>query len=285
MKFAYYPGCSLHSSALEYDISLRNMLWKLGVELVEIEDWICCGSMAVKSLSRLTAVSLPAKNLALTFQNGYTDLVTPCSACYFNLKKAGYEIHNNPELRSKVKDIIESPLSQEVNVIHPLQLLYERIDHNLILDKIVKSDFTVKVACYYGCLITRPPELNTFDVSEYPESMDELLKLSGFETVPWSYKTDCCGSSFGIIEPEIVLNLLYKIFKEAKDFEADVIAVACPLCYANLDGRQAEVSHKFEMEFNIPILYFSQLMGIALGVPESGIGLWKPMVDPAKLFA
>jgi len=279
MKYAYYPGCSLHSTAKEYDRSLRAVCEKVGIELEEVKNWICCGSTPAHTTSKLLSLALPLKNLAEIEKSGFREVIAPCAACFSRFKLAWHEIDNEPRLAAEVEGIIEHKFRDGVKVYHPLDILSNNMGLSK-LTELVKNDLSgLKVVCYYGCLLTRPPKVMEFDVCEYPQSMDKILQALGIPTLDWSYKTDCCGASFALTRTEIVLKLSHDILEAAKSVGADAIAVACPMCQANLDTRQEEIEKKYQTTYHLPIFYFTQLVGISLGIPAEKLLLTRHLVD------
>jgi heterodisulfide reductase subunit B len=279
MKYAYYPGCSLHSTGKEYDKSLRAVCEKVDIELEEVKGWICCGSTPAHSTSKLLSLALPSQNLTEVGKSGFEEVVVPCAECFSRFKIAQHEIASDSELAEKVKWIIEAKLRNDIKVSHPLEVLSG--DEQLTkLSNLAKSDLSgLKVACYYGCLLTRPPKVTGFDICEYPQSMDQILQAVGVQTLDWSHKTDCCGASFTLTRNDIVLKLSHDILEAAKSVGADVIAVACPMCHANLDLLQEEIERKYLDTYRIPILYFTQLLGISMGIPAEKLLLDRHLVD------
>lgn len=280
--YAYYPGCSLHSTGSEFDISFRAICGKLGVELKEIEDWICCGTSPAHCTSKLLSLALPIENLCIAEKMGLNEVAAPCAACFARLKIAQHETAEDAELGKQISEIVEAPLPTSVKVVHPLEMLTNGVD---LADAVKQELPDLKVACYYGCLLTRPPKVMQFDECEYPMSMDNLLRSMGIATLDWSYKTDCCGGAFSLTETDVVLKLTNDILKDAKAVGANAIAVACPLCHANLDTRQAEIEKKYDANYGLPIFYFTQLMGLAMGIPESELGIQKHFVSADALLA
>ena len=282
-KYAYYPGCSLTTLASEYDVSFRNLCSLLKIDMEEIPGWICCGAIAACSASPLMGVTVPLKNVALALENGMSDIIAPCSACFYHLKSALHRIEADQETRQDAEDVLGASLDENVRVLHPLELLERHISPE-IGKSVVRDLSHLKVACYYGCLLTRPSRVMKFDSPEYPRSMDRLLQKVGIPTIEWSYKTDCCGAFYASINPDVVVTLTKRILEDAIQCGANCLAVACPMCHINLDARQGEVEAKYGTKYSLPILYFTQLMGAALGIEESGLGLWRHMVDPQPLM-
>jgi len=279
MTYAYYPGCSLHSTAKEYDKSLRAVCEKVGIELEEVKNWICCGSSWAHPTSKLLSLALPLKNLAEIEKDGFREVIVPCAACFSRFKIAQHEVGNEPKLAVEVEGLIEHKFRDGVKVYHPLDIL-SRNEELSQLTELVKNDLSrLKVACYYGCLLTRPPKVTEFDDCEYPQSMDKILQALGVSTLDWSYKTDCCGASFALTRTEIVLKLSHDILEGAKSVGADAIAVACPMCHANLDTRQEEIEKEYQVAYHLPILYFTQLMGLAFDLPAEKLLLKSHLVD------
>jgi len=283
-RYAYYPGCSLETMASEYDLSFRNLCARLGIELEEPSRWICCGVGLLGNLSPLLGLAVPLKNLALARQLGLPALVVPCSACYSQFKRAQYELKHDPKLRADLEDIVEAPLQETLQVLHPLEILTQELENPALRAKRENNLDHLRVACYYGCLLTRPPKVVNFDICEYPETMDRLLHRVGITTVEWSHKTFCCGAFYAMVDSGRVLELTREILEGARSAGANAFAVACPLCQLNLDARQPEVNQRYATDYNLPVFYFTQLMGYALGVPAEGLGLWRHVVDPQPLL-
>ena len=281
-RYAYYPGCSLETMACEYDASFRNLCAHLDIGLEEAPGWCCCGAGMLGNLSPLLGLATPLKNLALAHQNGLGELVAPCSACYSQFKRASQEVREDSQLRQQVEEIIEYPLENPVSVLHPLEMLQRELHGRKLT---IANDLGhLRVACYYGCLLTRPPKVVNFDRCEDPQTMDRLLQRVGIPTVNWSRKTFCCGAFYAMVNPAHVLELTREILTDASAAGADALAVACPVCHLNLDARQPEVNAAYGTGFQLPVFYFTQLMGHALGVPSEGLGLWRHVVDPQPLM-
>ena len=279
MKYAYYPGCSLHSTAKEYDRSLRAVCEKVGIELEEVKNWICCGSSWAHPTSKLLSLALPLKNLAEIEKSGFREVIVPCAACFSRFKISQHEVDNKPKLAAEVEGIIEHKFKDGVKVYHPLDILSSNVGLGK-LTELVKNDLSgLKVVCYYGCLLVRPPKVTEFDDCEYPQSMDKILQAVGVPILDWSYKTDCCGASFALTKTEIVIKLSRDILEGAKSVGADAIAVACPMCQANLDTRQEEIEERYQTTYHLPILYFTQLMGLAFDIPAEKLLLKNHLVD------
>ena len=283
MKYAYYPGCSLHATAVDYNESTLAVAENLGIELVEVPDWSCCGSTPAHCTDELLATALPAKNL-LAAKTVADEMLVCCSACFSRFKFAQKHIEEKNYLRAQLAEIMPVEEVADVKVRHLLDVLVQDVG----LEKITEAkqcDLGLKVACYYGCLLTRPPKVTNLDDAEDPCFMDDLLTAAGMETVAWPYKTECCGASFSLTRTEIVLRLAADILQMAKEAEADCISVACPLCHANLDMRQSDIEKKIGIKYEIPIFYFTQLLGMAFGLEQSKLGIGRSLVDCKELLA
>lgn len=278
MKYSFYPGCSLHATAKEYHLSTIEVAGKLGIELDEIKDWFCCGATPAHNSDELLSLSLSAKNLAIAGEN--SSIAVACASCYSRLKTAQYEVNTHSKTRKIIEDVIEESVPPGIEVLHLLDIFVREYGLDKIKEKVVKPLTGVKIACYYGCLLTRPPKVTDFDDAERPVSMDNIISAIGAEAVKWTDKTECCGASFTLSETDIVLELSGKVLDAAKKAGADVVAVACPLCHGNLDMRQPQIEKFNKKKYGMPILYITQLIGIALGLKPSQIGLSYHMVDP-----
>ncbi|MFH1860573.1 MAG: CoB--CoM heterodisulfide reductase iron-sulfur subunit B family protein [bacterium] len=273
-KTAYFPGCSLSSTAKEYDISTKLICKDLGIELIEIPDWLCCGATSAHITSELMAAVLPVINL-LKVEKQHLPVTAPCSACFSRLKLADLAMKKDAQLRADVAEVIGEEFKGTVDILHLWQVIEKY--GNLKPKKELKG---LKVASYYGCLLTRPPEICQNERIEDPQFLDNMVSNLGSEAVKWAYKTECCGAGFSLTRKDIVLTLSQKILKEAKSSGADCIIVACPLCHSNLDARQQEM----RLDFSLPILYFTQLIGLALGYGYRDLMLHKHFVESKNLL-
>ena len=277
MKVSYYPGCSLHSTGLEYNESTQEVCRILDIELDELSDWNCCGAGSAHCTDEVLSIELPVRNLVKAEEAGL-DLVIPCAACFNRFKVAEKHIREGKE------PVIDTPYLGNVPVKHLLDFLSEEENLKLIKEKIEKPLNGLKIACYYGCLITRPPKITDAKNHENPQVMDGLLSLLGAETSPWSYKTDCCGGSLMLSRPDIVAQLSGKLIQMAEEAGANCIATACPLCQANLDTKQGVISKDLEREIHFPTFYFTELLGLALGYEKADKWFRRHVVDPRDLL-
>jgi len=278
MKIGYYPGCSLHSTGIEYDISTRKVCDVLGVELAEISKWICCGSSPAHQCDELMSVALPAKNLVLAQTDGLKEICAPCASCYSRLKVAQERL-KDADMKKNVEQVLAAECPEDMEILHILDVIMDKVGLDAVAKKVVRNLSGVKVACYYGCLMTRPPKVTGKRHFENPTDMESVMAVLGAETLDWNLKTFCCGASFALTKTDVVLELTRKILADAEAAGADVIAVGCPLCHANLDGRQPQINDKFKTDFNIPIMYFTEVMGLAFGIKPKELGLFKHLTE------
>ncbi len=276
MKYAYYPGCTATSTAIEYEESVREMAGYLGIEFTEIPDWTCCGASSGHVINRELSLALPSRNLALA-EKIKMDVVTHCPGCLLRFKTVEYELGKNTELKSRIEEDIGTKLNLSQKSRHILEILHKDVGLETIKEKVVRPLEGLKVAPYYGCVLVRPPEVTAFDDPENPVIMDEIMEALGVKIVDWSYKVDCCGGSLSIVVPEIVKKLSGRIIQGAREAGADMIITACGICQLNLDMRQP-VEPDVEP---IPALYFSELMAHAFG--SRSISNWaeKHFINPS----
>jgi heterodisulfide reductase subunit B2 len=280
MALAYYPGCSLHSTASEFNRSTEAVCEALGLNLVEPRGWVCCGSSAAHRADPQAALNLPATNLALIEQSGFAEVAMPCAACFNRHKTAQYEMRHDSERKEAVDQALGYEYQDTVRVSTLVDALLHHAGEEAILAGVQKPLAGLRVVAYYGCLLTRPPQVTEAPHPENPTEMDEMLALLGAEVVDWSYKTVCCGAAHSLTRPDIVLKLSGDLIGHARAAGADLIAVACPLCHTNLDARQFQM----KLDESMPVLYFTQLMALALGLPEKAAAFDKNLVDPRPLF-
>ncbi len=283
MKYAYYPGCSLHSTAKEYDMSTRAVFNELGIELQEIPDWNCCGATSGHAMSRELGLALPLRDLATAESMGM-DVLAPCAACFARLKTADTTAKDDPALLQSITEQTGIKYGGGVEVLSVLKA-FSAVGAEEIAAHVKKPLTGLKPACYYGCLLLRPPDVVQFDDAENPTSMDDVMKALGAEPVDWPHKTECCGASLALSKSDIVVKLTHDILAMAKKSGANCIVAACPLCQANLDTRQDQVEAKYGEKIGLPVLYVTQLMGMAFGLPISELGLNKLMISPDKVLA
>ncbi len=266
MKYAYFPGCSLESTGKEFGESTHLVAASLGVELVEIPDWNCCGATSAHNLDHTLSVALPARNLGIAEKMGL-DVVAPCAACYNRMRSAEVELKENAKLRAEINAKLESPVSGTSTVKSALEVFTSPGVLGEITERVRKPLTGLKPACYYGCLLIRPPKVLGFDDPEDPKTLDEAMRAVGAEPVEWYFKNECCGGSFGVTRSDIVTKLTGDIISNAKKQGANCIVTACPLCMTNLEMRQGAAGKQRNEDLTMPVFYFTELIGLAMEVP------------------
>ncbi|MEW6720111.1 MAG: CoB--CoM heterodisulfide reductase iron-sulfur subunit B family protein [Thermodesulfobacteriota bacterium] len=272
MRYAFFPGCSLESTARSYDASARSVCGALGIGLEEIPDWVCCGSTPAHASNDLLSVALPALNLQKAKMLGLPVMVA-CASCYARLRTANHRALQGPEERRNIERVTGSPYGGDVPVRHVLDVLANDLGPDAIRAGAGRPLSGLRVACYYGCLLTRPPEIVAFDDAEHPSCMERVLSAAGAECVEWPYRTECCGAGLSMTHPAVVHRLSHRLLGMAQEAGADCLAVACPLCQVNLDLRQADAVKAHGALRPTPVLYVTQLLGLALGIPPEKLGL------------
>jgi heterodisulfide reductase subunit B len=284
VKIGYYPGCSLHSTGIEYDMSARAVAKALGIELDEIKDWVCCGSSPAHSSNELMSLALPAKNLLiLKEENGLTDLCVPCASCFSRLKAAQNRLED-ASIRKRVESVLEAEFPQDIKVTHLMDTMVRGVGLDAIRERVEKPLAGIKVACYYGCLMTRPPKVTGKERYENPSDMEDLMGALGAEAVDWNMKTYCCGASFALTRTDVVLKMTGRVLADAANSGAEAVVVGCPLCHSNLDTRQEEINAAQGAAFRVPVFYFTELMGVAFGIEPAVLGIDRHFTDAGKLL-
>ena len=279
-KITYFPGCSAHGTSEEFDHTLKLVMKTLEVQMEEIPDWNCCGATSAHVMTENLALALPMRNLVLAEKLENKTMGIACASCYSRMKVTKKHLDENPELTKKINSTIieEGEYHGSIDVKSMLQYCFEEIGLETIKSKVKKSLAGLKVACYYGCLLTRPKDVTQFDSPEYPMSMDLLMEALGAKAVEFDFKTECCGASFSISNTEVVESLSGKILEVAKESGAHMIVVACPLCQSNLDMRQPDIEKHTKTKIGLPVMYFTQLMALAFGFPEKELKLPKHII-------
>lgn len=283
MKYAYYPGCSLHGPAKGFDLSVKTVCKNLDIELWEVPDWACCGASSAHSFGHLLGLAIPAKTLVPAEKEGL-DIVAPCAACWQRLVWVNHEITTNPKMRDKINQAIDAELTGSSKVLTIMEAVA-----GAGLDKIaqtVKKPLKgLKIASYYGCYYVKPPKIAHVDDPERPHMIDDIMAAVGAEPVDWPYKTECCGASLGFVDFDTTLAMSKKVIDYAIKSGADMIVTACPLCQQNIDMQQSTINKKFGTKFNIPVAYFTQLMSIAMGASPTEVGMQKNFVPYQSTLA
>ena len=286
MKISYYPGCTLKNHAKNFEDSTLCSLKKLGAEVEELSRWNCCGTVFSLTTDDLIHHVAPIRNLIRVKESKSENVMTLCAMCYNTLKRANQRVQNDPEsleIINKFMDREEVKYEGDIRIFHLLELLRDEIKFETISQKVVKPLKNIKIACYYGCLLVRPQEIGLDDL-ENPTILEKLMVAIGADAVDFPLKTECCGAYQTVNKPEIIASRTNSILTSAMTQGADVVVVSCPLCAFNLDHRQKETIQKYPEFKNIPVLYFTQAMAIALGCPEETLRLDLHHIDPKPLL-
>ena len=284
MNFAYYPGCSARGSSKDYEMSTQAVCKALDMRLVDIPDWNCCGSTPAHAVDTELSAALCVRNLDIAAQQEAELLLTPCPSCLSNLKLAANRMQD-PAFRTRVDELLDGPSAKNFPpVTSVMQGIAETIDMDAIAARVRKSLKGLRLAAYYGCLMSRPAEIMNFGDPENPTLMESMLTACGAEMVDFPLKTACCGASFGIPERVMTARNSGRILDLATQLGVDAVIVACPLCQMNLDLRQPQASKEMGTTFNLPVLYFTQMMGIAFGLDHKELGLGKLRVSAEGLI-
>jgi heterodisulfide reductase subunit B len=283
VRFAYYPGCSLESTAWDYDRSTRAVCGALGIDLVEIRDWTCCGSTPAHVSNASLAVGLSVLNLQKAAEMDLP-IMTACASCYSRLRTANYKVREEREERERAEKITGKPYDGGVEVLHVLDVLANRLGEESIRQSVNSPLTGLKAASYYGCLLSRPPEVVAFESADHPTSMDRILDAVGATPVEWPYKTECCGAGLSMSRADAVERLTARLLAMAREAGAECLALACPMCHVNLDLRQRDAMENHAEVTETPILYLTQLLGLALGLSEKELGLNALTISAAPLL-
>lgn len=290
MKLAYYPGCSGHGTSVEYEASTRAVCRALGLEFAEIEDWSCCGSTPAHAMDTVLSGALGARNLMQAARTGAEAVTTPCPSCLANLRLARDRMRV-PAFKARVDELLDAPIpaaedgsADLPDTFSVLQVILEQVGLDAVRARVVRPLEGVKVATYYGCLMSRPADIMKFDDPENPTAMDDIMTALGAEVVPFPLKTECCGAAMGIARKEVTGNLSGRILESARGFGAEAVVTACPLCHMNLDLRQGQAERATGRKYDIPVFYYTQLMGLAFGLPAEDLRLDKLAVSPEALL-
>ena len=282
--YTYFPGCSAEATAIGLGLSIQAISKPLDIELIELEDWTCCGSTPYGSLDKPESIAVAARNLALAEKTGL-DLVTPCSSCFVTLHGANLELKRNPQLMGQVNEalaVVNLEYHGDVRVRHLTEVLVNDITPEVIASRVQWGLNGLKVAPYYGCQSVRPDY--GFDDPESPQSLDRLVDCLGAEAVPYPLKNRCCGGSLILSEETLALGLIRKLLDNAVDNGAQCITSPCPLCQTNLDAYQSRVNSRFQNDFNLPILFITQLIGLTLRIDPISLGLNRNIVSPNEVL-
>ncbi len=280
--YAFYPGCSLKATAAAYDMSVKRVAETLGLGLQEVDDWNCCGATEYFSLNSIPAYSLVARNLSLAAEQHVKDLVAPCSACFLNLHKTDSYMGKYPDLNAKVNQALGAGglhyKPGTVRVRHLLDVIVEDVGYEAVAAQVKQPLKGLRIAPYYGCLIVRPESDSGYN-PEYPTHLDELMRALGATVVDFPAKTHCCGGHMTQISENTAYELIRRLLQNAADYEADLLVTICPMCQLNLDAYQPQTNRMFGTNFQIPVLFFTQMMGIAFGFAPQELGFGREIVS------
>ena len=297
--YALYPGCTLHSTGVEFGVSTELVCHALGLDMVEIPDWNCCGASSAHSMDHTLCLALPARNLAQAQQVQLSDrsddadlsLAIPCAACFSRLAAADLALQQDDAFRARMESVLDFHYDGRVRPRNLLDIFANDLSSHALSAKVARPLEGLKVASYYGCLLVRPPQYTgRWDDPEHPQSMDHLLQLMGAEPIPWSYGIECCGGSLTLNRSDVVVHLVDILARAAHEAGAQALVTACPMCMANVDGRQRfrggpPLPRPPKPDYEpLPIFYFTELMALAFGLSLKKV-LGKHLVDPRPLLA
>jgi heterodisulfide reductase subunit B len=276
MAIAVYPGCSLNGSSKEYMESIRAVLDFLNVKTDEVEDWNCCGATAAHNINSDLSLALPSRILVQTGKKGTDDLLVPCAACYNRLKTVWKDLNSSEAIKQKAAVLLD----QEIHLPSKILNILDYIQTALVplLEGKITRPFQKKVACYYGCLLVRPQQLTGEPRVEDPQGMEEIMKRIGATPIDWAFKTECCGAGFTMSNTQTVARLSSALLSDATDRGAEAIIVACPMCHSNLDMRRKDIEKFSKRKYTVPVLYITQVIGLALGLSYKKLGLQRHFV-------
>jgi heterodisulfide reductase subunit B len=286
MKVPYFPGCTLNTTGKGFDNAVRASAAAVGVELVELPNWNCCGATYPLIIDNTLELAAPTHILvearqACAGEGG--QVTTACTTCYNVLKRTNNFIRTHPDERDRINAFIEADYAGEVEVIDIVHLLRDQVGFDAVRDKVQKPLKDLKVAAYYGCMVLRPPAEVAYDDPDHPRSLDDLMAALGATAVDYPHKNECCGAYLAMQAPEVTRAMAYTILSSAQRAGAEAMVTNCPLCQFNLDKRQQEMTNYYAGYRPIPVFYFSQLMGLALGLDITDYGWERHYVDPAPL--
>lgn len=289
-EYLLYPGCSMEYSARAYYDSLKAIATPIGIDLKEIEDWNCCGATEYLGISRTPAYALIARNLAIAAQaaNGTRELVAPCSACYLNLTKADHHMREQPSFGQKVNEALAAGnLSYDpgsIDIRHLLDVIINDVGLDAVEKCVVQPLSGLRIAPYMGCMVPRPDYEHRWSDHDFPVELDLLLKSLGAEVIDFPLKTECCGGHMTQIGPETAFELIRRLIASADEHQADAVVTVCPMCQLNLDAYQGEMNQFFKTNYHMPILFFTQLMGLAFGIEPKELGFGLELVSARNVL-
>ena len=278
----YYPGCSLHGTGRELDQSIRALSEVAGAQLKEVDDWNCCGATAAHNLSHDLAVALPYRVLALAEEQGLKEVLAPCAACFSRLKGTAVRLARSADLVAKMQELTGHNYHGGVAILNIIEYV-NRLLAGGLKDKLTSPLKGLKVAPYYGCLLARGEDIIVGDNAEQPTGMEAAIRAAGAEPVAWNFAVECCGGGFSMSKTEAVVDLSNAILSDAEAAGAQAIVAGCPMCHSNLDIRQQTINAAGLGNHDLPILYLSELVGLAAGVEPKRLGLDRHFVDAMRV--
>jgi heterodisulfide reductase subunit B len=285
MPLAYYPGCSLQQSSALYDVQSRRIFSELGAELVEIEDWNCCGATSAGKVDDFMAIAMPARNIGIAERAGFTEMVIPCSACYSRTLVAQQRMADDDGLKSEINAELEAKVNGSLKVSSILEALEDRIKADALKDRVAHKRTGLRPVCYYGCMMTRfPYNVPVPDDVENPQGMERVLKALKIKAIDWNYKTACCGASASVNDPETAHNLMARIMKDAVARGANCFVTTCPMCQMNLDAQQDAFCRKNGIEARLPVFFITEIIGAAMDIPPEELRTDRHFVDGTTLL-
>lgn len=289
MKVSYFPGCTLNTTGKGFDNAVRASAAAVGLELVELPDWNCCGATYPLIVDNMLELAAPAHVLVSARDEGIPDsgpcVTTACTTCYNVLKRTNLFVREHEEERERINDFIEAEYAGEVEVKDIVQILRDDVGFDAVRERVSKPLADLKVASYYGCMVLRPPDEVAYDDPDNPQSLDDLMAALGATPVDYAHKNECCGAYLAVKDPGITREMVYTILRSAQAAGAEAVVTNCPLCQFNLDKQQAEIRSSYAGYRSIPVFYFSQLMGLALGLDAREYGWQRHYIDPQPLLA
>ena len=283
MDYLYFPGCTLYTKAKNFDQTARNCSRLLGFELKELSNWTCCGASFPLATDNIMALLPPSRILANAREEG-TVLTTLCAVCFNVIKRTNRLIQGDGEKKEKINNFIEKNYQGDLRVVHYLEILKKDIGLAHVKEKVKRPLEGLKAGAYYGCMLLRPFDEMEFDDKERPTLFEELLESLGAKAIDFPYKIECCGSFQSVGAPEVATECAYKILGSAIKSGAEVIVSTCPMCTFNIDHKQADIKEKYLDFKQVPVLYFTQLLGLAMGLDYRTLGFDQNFVDPIPLL-
>jgi heterodisulfide reductase subunit B len=285
MEIAYYPGCTLQASSSLYDKQCKKIFSEMEINLIEIEDWNCCGATSASKVNDFLATAMPARNIGIAEASGFTEIIIPCSACYSRTLVAQKQMENDIALKKEINSGLSHKVQGHLRISSILEVLLAKVESGELIAKVKKKLKGLSAACYYGCLLSRfPYHVTVPDNVENPQSMETIIKQLGVKPLDWNYKTDCCGASAAVNDEDTALNLMAKIMQDAVARDANCFVVTCPMCQFNMDVYQEKFCTKKGITKRLPVYFITELIGLAFGKGIEELQLDRHFVNSTKLL-